>query len=736
MKGSNVPKKYLVNSIRGKLLEFFWINVLLISCGWFLFSSFRPGKSFGIWLDNEFLISPMFNSITNQSRSHGIASYLPQYLAGLDIQGFQQFSPLYPFYFFGSSLFQTPESSIYGLNILVHFHLLIFVLGGYFLLRVLGIDRFSSSIAAVFMVFNANTLNYSTWLSVLAPYAWIPWILGALFRAFKKGTYGSWSLFYFFCCLLVFASPSQPLIHAFFLVTPIVVLEFLNARKSDPTKNFFLKNLKKCFTLSPVFIALIAPVLVPAVLSFQNQIRWIGDFPAVIGHAKIPFEAFLNTQVEFNEISNLLIPPANPREVGGLYIGIIVIALLAYGALYLRSQRLWRFFIFIGIYSLLSSFGDNFGLAFVNYEIPLINLLREPSRFLVLVHLSFAICAGLALHDLRTKSVNWLNRHLYVSEVSKVGFWRKTATMFAVFFVLSLSYSQSNWLNWKAPEVSSSEYESGNWRDLERVLQRINRLDPSSTYRVIFDGKLNTQKASMFSSFYNLRTLNTYINPLPYEQFNSIYFYNNMPIPYKELLGARFLVCEECSDQVLKSYANYDEIWRYGAFELFENSRAHGYLKVPANITYFPEGVTNFRNELERSESPVDSVFVQDNDLQSPRTLRTECKVSGISQEQFEQFSATVLCKTKAVLVLNSFNDKNWRARINGTSSIPFSVNGNLVGINLEEGTNNVQIFHKPILRNHLFRYGGIFIFVYLFLLVLLRNKARSIPIIKQKMLR
>lgn len=733
MKVSIGSKKFSQNSIREKSLEFFWIIVLLISSGWFVFSSFRPGKSFGIWLDNEFLISPIFNSITNQSGSHGIASYLPQYLAGLDVQGFPQFTPLYPFYFFGSSLFQTPESSIGGLNILVHLHLLIFTLGGYFLLRVLGIDRFSSSIGAVFMAFNANTLNYATWLNLIAPYAWMPWILGALFRAFKKGTYGSWSLFFFFCCLLIFASPSQPMIHAFFLVTIVIVLEFLNARKGVPTKLFFLKNLKRGLALGPVFLALLAPVLVPNILNIQNQIRWVGPFPAVVGHAKIPFEAFLITQVELNEIPNLLIPNSVPRQVGGLYIGIIVIALIVYGALYLRSQRLWKLFFFIGAYSLLSSFGDNLGLAYVNYQIPLINLLREPSRFLVLVHLSFAICAALALHDLHRKSVDSFNRYLSVSGTSKTGFWRKITTVFAAFLVLSLSYGQSNWLNWKAPEISSSEYQSGNWRELERVLQRINRLDPSSTYRVIFDGKLNTQEASMFSSFYNLRTLNTYINPLPFEQFNSIYFYNSMPTSYKELLGARFLVCEDCNDEVLRSYANYKQIWKYGSFNLFENSRANEYLKVPANITYFPEGITNFQNELDRSESPGESVFVQDNDLQTTRTSRTECTVSDFSQEQFERFRANVSCKTRAILVLNFFNDKNWRAKINGKSTVPFSVNGNLVGINLEEGTNNVQIFHEPILRNHLFRYGGIFIFAYLISLVLFRNRSRLVGALSRK---
>ena len=727
----DVKKHFSV--VKEKQHEIFWITVLLLSSVCFFEISYRPGRSFGIWLDNEFLISPMFHSLATHSNFNGLASYLPQFLGGLDIQGFQQFTPLYPFYFISSNLFSSPEAAIYGINFLVHLHLLVFVVGAYFLLRVLEIHGFAASFGALLMVFNVNTLSYATWVNLLAPYAWIPWILGALYRALRKGNFGSWTLFYFFCTLLVFSSPAQPLIHTFFLVSIILISEIWSTRKNVAAKTLLFSSIKNCLLVSPVFLAIISPILLPAIISTGNQIRWIGNFPAVIGHGKIPFGAFLTTQVELKEIPNLFFAPSVSREVGGVYLGFIVICLVFYGLAFLRKHQIWRLFFIIGLYSLASSFGENFGLAYLNYNIPLLNLIREPSRFLVIVHLSFAICAAIALNDICVKSFNRNGKNESALAGHKFYIGGKLFSLVGAILIFSFSIAQSNSINWKSPDVSQSEYETGSWQDLEKVLEKINQLDPSNAYRVIFGGKLSTQKASMFSSFYDLRTLNTYINPLPLDQFNSIYFYNSLPSSYKELLGARFLVCEECTGDELKSYPSYKEIWKFGNFKLFENLKAHFYLTVPEYVTYFPEGVSNFQRELEQSEFPGDSVFVQEIDLATPRTSRTECKVSEISQNQFEHFSANVFCETNGVLVVNSFNDENWRARVNGSVVTPISVNGHLVGVNLQVGFNSVEISHEPILRNHLFRYGGIFIAAYVLPLAFKNNKAKIFRSLKRK---
>jgi hypothetical protein len=49
-----------------------------------------------------------------------------------------------------------------------------------------------------------------------------------------------------------------------------------------------------------------------------------------------------------------------------------------------------------------------------------------------------------------------------------------------------------------------------------------------------------------------------------------------------------------------------------------------------------------------------------------------------------------MFCETNGVLVINSFNDKKLWAKVNGLATTPLSVNGNFVGLNLQEDLNNV----------------------------------------------
>jgi glycosyltransferase involved in cell wall biosynthesis len=728
IEGETSPVNARLVKVKSRILEIFWISVLLLSCFWFFSKSYRLERSFGIWQDNEFLISPILRSMSNQSQGNGIPSYLPEFLGGLDIQGFSQFTPFYPLYFIGSSIFNTPASAIQGLNLLVHLHLLIFVFGAYFLLRILGVNGFVAAFGGILLVFNSNTLNYSAWINILAGYSWLPWILGALFRALKKNSYASWSVFYFFCLMLIFASPSQPMIHAFLLVGILITSEWMGTRKKSFSRGSFLSSLRKCLLLFPIFLALVGPVLGPAIVSIGNQIRWIGNFPAVKGYSKIPFEAFLTSQLEFEEISDLIFPPTSSLEVGGAYLGLIVFGLVIYGLFHLYSQRVWKVFFFVGLYSLLSAFGSNLGFAYLNYNIPLLNLIREPGRFLVIVHLTFGICAALSLNDLCRKLSKKVDRVHLSSEISGTDLLRKTAIFLGAGMIFSLSLLQSNLVNWKSPDVSFSEYESGNWRTMEQVLTKINELDPEHNFRVIFGGKINTQKASMFAAFFEVRTLNVYLNPLPFGQFNSVYFYNNLAPSFKELLGARFLVCDECTVSELESYPGYDEVWNLGSLKLLENKSASSYATIPRNVRFFQAGVSNFPNELRLSDVPSDSVFVQSQDVEGPTSMTTNCVISKDRQSGFQLFEISAKCETEAILVINSFNDGNWRANVNGIPATPYSVNGNLVGLSLEPGSNRVELFKEPVLRDNLLRYGGVFVAAYLILALFIGYRARLVP--------
>jgi hypothetical protein len=191
------------------------------------------------------------------------------------------------------------------------------------------------------------------------------------------------------------------------------------------------------------------------------------------------------------------------------------------------------------------------------------------------------------------------------------------------------------------------------------------------------------------------------------------------------LLGARFLVCDECTAAELEGYSDYSEVWSLGSLKLLENQSAKSYLSTPRYVTLFPEGVTNFPNELQRSDAPNETVFIQSKDVEASTTISTNCDILKKREFGFQYFDLRAECKGKAVLVVNSFNDGNWKAKINGTLATPYLVNGMLVGLTLEAGSNNVQVFNEPILRNNLFRLGGFFMIAYLIMGLLIINSKR-----------
>ena len=643
------PRKVFVEGL-------LFICFLLVSCYAFFRSSLLKDNSFGIWPDNEFSLAPVLHSLSTLNQSVTIPNYLPQFLGGIDLQGYAQFSPAYPLYFLGFSLFSTPLKAIASINLLVHLHLVIYLSGAYFLLRTLRISLIASMAGAIFIVFNSNTLNYSGWLNIIAPYSWLPWILGFLVVSLRSNRFLYWLLFYMCSGLMFLASPSQPVIHTAYLVIILTISHFYLNRKNALARIQVITSLKKAVVLAPFFLMVLLPFLFPLLNASKKQIRWIGDFGAISGFDKIPYKAFLTTQVEFSEISGFLLESTSPRAVGGIYFGPILISLILYGFFKLKHEHYWRVFCIIGFYSLLSAFGENLGFSHLNYNLPLINAIREPSRFLVLSHLCFGICAGLAVNEIH-QNLNRIMRnqkHFFTSNI-----FLKPGSIVVTLLLLLVIFTQPKAINWAAPSVSTSNYNVQNWKDFEIPMRVIQSLDPKREYRTIFGGEINPQEASMFAAFFGLRTLNVYMNPLPKEQFNSMYFYDNHNYRYKELLGAKYLVCSlACPIKDNKSYFNYFTIWKNEKYRILENSKADAFLTLPRQILIQNGIVEGLSYMVDESFD----AFVSDSRSINPTKKLADCKFLELTNRDFQIINATIECYSKGLLILNAYNDANWTA--------------------------------------------------------------------------
>ena len=347
----------------------------------FLRNALSSNKSFALFDDNEFFVGPIFASMSSSYAQGEWPLRMSELLGGLPLYNFTQFTSLYPFYFWFLPLYEDPVESMQTMHWLTLLHILIYQIMGYFFLKSLNLSRFSAVVGATLIAFSANSLDYTAWISVTAPYSWMPLYLMGMFGVLQKRQKRL-----YFCLglvgifLLTTASPAQPLIHVLlFTVISCSVFFFVKIYEKQ-SLSVLLSGYSYVTIIGVVAILLTAPVLVPAVLGYEGMIRWLGPFGSVVGNQSLPFEAFLFDQLAVKELLGVVFPISGV-VVGNQFIGIITIILATLAVFSVKKNWVVSVFIIIAIYSLLSSTGNNLGFAYVNYELPFINKIREPSRW-------------------------------------------------------------------------------------------------------------------------------------------------------------------------------------------------------------------------------------------------------------------------------------------------------------------------------------------------------------------
>ena len=309
------------------------------------------------------------------------------------------FSILYPLYFLGLLNYGGPLASLYTLTYLTLFHLFIFYVNLYVLLRCGTVPPWAAYIGASVGMLARNTELYASWITVTASYAWLPLVLagGVLLFRFPGKAQGI-IVFSVAAGLLALASASQPVIHAALSCVILFAVGIgwlcLERRFSDIWRVAW--SLVLC---GGIAFGLAGAAIVPMYMATGEMIRHIGGGAAVIGHAHIPWENFNLTQLNLNQAAGIVIKPTWISIVGSPYVGPLgVIGTLLAGIYFRRLARFPRMLVLafgaIALYGLLSGFGTNLGLAYLNFHLPFINRIREAGRYLVLFVIGVSFVSG------------------------------------------------------------------------------------------------------------------------------------------------------------------------------------------------------------------------------------------------------------------------------------------------------------------------------------------------------
>lgn len=722
----------------GVLFLFLTLRFLpTVYAGW-LYAPFR---------DNVFIYGPMFSETARIALHGEFPFYLPSFGTGFPLYQSPHYSPAYPFYFFGLLDYGGPLESLYRLTQLSIFHQFVWAFGFFVLLRCLRLQPWAAFIGAAIASIAHNTEVYAGWITITSAYSWLPWILaGGILLLQKPDSIPGILTLGISAGLLALASPSQALAHALFIclilfVTGSVWLYLHSGHGA-------IARLVLSLSIAGLIAFCIGAVsAVPVYLGISEMIRHTsGGF--VLGHDKLPWPKFIEMQMPLKDMAGILFNATGVEIVGSPYVGPLGLAGVALVvAFFSRLSSFQKYLVLtlggIGLYGLLSACGTHFGLAYLNYHLPLLNKIRESGRNLVLFVIGVAFVSAIGFDQLghylcRTRNgLSYSKGHAVALGIIGSGFlgvtirellWRGwlleehlVLLLAPAVAVLILLIKSRNWRFALLAVVPVSlaaaispvrtfppdqnEYaQSVNQQNLA-ILSELKKKLPApghgiDSYRIDFaDPKTSPFTWAMNASYFGFRSFYNRLTPQPYDQFR--FSLLREPASVREMMGERYALCAATAKPADPAAAARLEV---SGFTLFENP---AYMKRVALVHSLAGTVSSEDDFIARAKSGFDfrqSLYAQQSDVVRLRDfLKSKTDTAPASNDQvdiggnsFNRVSVRSESSRPGILVLNEWFTPAWQVRVNGKPETSLRVNHWQVGVPLGPGHNRVEFKYQP----------------------------------------
>jgi hypothetical protein len=699
---------------------------------------------FGPFLDNLYLYGPIFSEVSRLASSGGVPYYLPNIGTGFPVFESPQFSILYPFYFFGLLNYGGPLASLYTLTNLTLLHAFVFYVNLYVLLRCATVPPWAAYIGASVGMLARNTELYASWIVMTAPYAWLPLVLagGVLLLRFPGRTSGIF-LLSIAAGLLTLASASQPVIHTALscLILFAVGIGWLCLQRHFGDLWRVGWSLAIC---AGIAIALTGAAILPMSIATGDMIRHIGGRAAVIGHGPIPWDHFNLYQLTLNQAIGIVVRPTWIAIVGSPYVGPLgVLGTLLAGIYFRRLDPFLRMLVVafgaIALYGLLSGFGTNLGLAYVNFHVPLINRIRQAGRHLVLFVVGVSFLSGFG-YNLLAQSLEQYKKHrnarllllpailvvIFIGTIlwelfrngygqSRTGFWM--LALAPILFVLGRISRVACYKDMVSagllvsiaamviPVRGFSGSQSGFNTPVNllshRVLQSFADKIDATDYRVDFrDKALSHRLWAMNASYYGLKSFYNQLTPQPYDQFRFSLLTN---IPHlREMMGARYVLCGPGSSPVDEGAK---EIIETEGYRLYENRDPMARLTIVHRVAGSYKNEDEFLNSINTGFDYLSEAYVAPDHFDTADRLLRSSQMLPRGQDrlvkivdQANRSYSEVESDSASLLILNEWFTPAWKVRVNGKDQQVLRVNQWQTGVLLGAGKNRVEFEYRPTL--------------------------------------
>jgi hypothetical protein len=735
-----------VGSRRNSALDSFAVLALIIT---FLlrYAPFLASRLlFGPFIDNVHIYGPIFSEVSRLASSGAVPYYLPDIGTGFPVFESPHLSILYPFYFFGLINYGGPLASLYTLTNLTLLHIFIFYVNLYVLLRCATITPWASYIGASVGMLAWNTELYATWITITASYAWLPLVLagGVLLLRFPGKARGI-LVFSTAAGLLALASPSQSVIHAALMCLMLfasgITWMCLQRHFADVWR--VARSLIVC---GGIAFGLAGVAIVPMYIATGEMIRHIGAGAPVIGHAGIPWESFNLNQLTLNQAIGIAVRPAWIKIVGSPYVGPLgLIGTLLAGIYFRQHDRFLRMlavaFGVISLYGLLSAFGTNLGLAYVNFHLPFVNRIREAGRHLVLFVIGVSFLSGFG-YSLLARSLEQYEGRRNASrlilpgtlvlifagvilwdlfhkgkgeEQIQLGFWILALT--PILFLLGRAWKLSGYqkvvfaavfvstaagvIPVRGFSVSRSDFNKPINLLSHKVIQSFTGKIDTAGYRVDFrDTAFSNRLWAMNASYYGVKSFYNQLTPQPYDQFR---FSNLTNIPHlREMMGARYVLCGLGNSP---TDGDAKEILETDGYRLYENLKPMGRISLVHRVAGSAGSEPEFINTISKGFDYFSEAYVTPHDFESTQHFLGSAQMLPHPQDritkivdQANRSYSVVESDSTSLLVLNEWFTPAWKVRVNGKNQTALRVNQWQTGVLLRAGKNRVEFEYRPTL--------------------------------------
>lgn len=731
----------MIDGIRWSLRrEWLVAPIGLAAAFWLALGQFLDGEhSVATFQDNTHLLLPFFHFLSETIARGESPYWINLVVGGLPYYSSPHFSPLYPFYFLGWGLFGSAVDGIRHLHAITFLHIFLLQVNTYVAARLLRVGPVGAFLGASIVAFSANTLAYTPWVNVEAPYAWLPLVVaGAALvveprRMVLGGLVATGAL-----AMLMLAQPAQPLTHALYCMATLYV--FSGMRHLGNADWVSLRRATIGVTaIGVVSLAIASPVVIPAVLGVGESIRFIGDFRPVVGWDALPFQGVLVGQLPPKALAAAFFPYATGvHGVGDPYVGPVAILLAAAALLGVKRAPVVLAFTFLGAYGLLSATGSHLGFSQVNYQLPFLSQVREPGRHLVIFVLMTGLLAGFGFDAIRLALATGRRALIRPAVLAVIAVavlvvaasaltdlpprgpaGRPLMIGLAIGAVLSLTLiaSPRAWVRHAGgaaivslalfasvqypktiPRISDGDYFARKNLVSHKVLAELAALPDASQHRFVFeDPGFSTQFWSMNGIYHGIRSFQAYANPLPYRQFDQLFQRFNLR-HYYPMLGAKYLLCVRCEQRMVADYRETTTIEGYRLF--VADSAMPRYIAVSRLAgTYRNE--SEFFRLVNQGFDYATGAVVHERDeprLRAWLANATTDQPVMIKEERatLNRLVLSVQSDSRAIVILNEYYSPAWQIMVNGVRTIPVALNLNQIGVPVSRGGSLVEFEYRP----------------------------------------